>query len=170
MPKWEPDFESVRATTRIFDRGEYELVIARVTGFAYDRDDGKHVVGVRLTPRVVGKINSKGKLTDDFAGEETFPIKLYLHNEGARRMTKRILMALCGFSSNEEDAFNQYYKKADFSIEEEETEDGYAVIPGAGWRALEGKHVRVTLDKDLYEPDGGEPVEQQTFSNWTPVK
>jgi hypothetical protein len=126
-----------------------------------------------LFPQMAGALDSRGRTTENFAGEEVSPIRLYVHNDGSMRATKRALMALYSFDGRDEESereFNKWYKTQDFSVDAEETDDGWEVTLGSGWNTLIDKHVVVRLDKRIYEPEGGEPQEQQDVKFWTPVK
>ena len=170
MPTFEPDFENVKATTRIFGKGEYELDLKTIIGFVqYKKDEPETITyGVTIFPKMVGKVDSRGQLTEEFAGEDVEPIKLWMHNDGSLKGTKRFLMAVAGFDKKEEKEFNEWYKSQDFSVSADEADDGSFenVVIGEGWKSVAGKHIRANMDSRLYEPEGGESREQQNFKGW----
>lgn len=179
MQEFTPDFTKYHASTPIYKKGMYEIVVDKVQARAYDTTDdagqSKQVRMVTLRNKMVGVYDSKGKLltTQDGAeikGEDVEDVRLYIHSDGAMKFTKRILMAVLGYSKEEEDKFNEFLAKQDvrFSIEEKETEDGYNVVLGSFWEGLAGKHFKVGLSEGVYERNGvKEP--QQNFDTYLPV-
>lgn len=163
-PRWEPDFAGTHAVTPIYDRGEYRLKIGKPSGMAYTKENGDDVAGVRYNLTMVGAKNSDGSIDDTMAGEEVTPVRLYVHSEGAMRMTKRILMAFFGYSRDDEKSFNEDVTgNGDFSITPGENEDDRPTL-GDGWTSCVGNEVDVVLDQDTYE---GEL--QQTHKSFSPV-
>jgi hypothetical protein len=162
MPRFAPDMEGTRATTRIFERGEYEIELKKPTGRVYVKDDGTEVANITYFATMIGKIKADGKLDDEFEGEDVSPIRMYAHTEGAFRMTKQFLMAAYGYNRDEEDVFNKEVgKEKDWTLDGEEDE----TIIGSGYSDVAGNRVRVTLDKEKYEGR-----EQQDFRAFFPVK
>jgi hypothetical protein len=164
MPRFEPDASEVRATTRIFDRGEYELAVGDPYGFAYTREkDGKDIGGVRYALKMVGKVDSKGKLNGEFEGEPVTPIRFYVHSAGAISMLKRFAMATLGYAQNpasEEKFDKEVWKDVDLSVEGE----GDEVSIGSFFETLTGQRVRITLDKRIWEDQP-----QQDHRNPVPI-
>lgn len=164
-PRFEPDLTKARASIRVFDADDYEVVVGEPTGMLYERDDdGVVVVGVRFPLEMVGRIKPDGSLDREFEGEQVSPARMYVHTDKAWPMTKRFVMAAAGFSLEEEDLFDEeWLSQYDPSIDgdpysEEDPELGDA------WTELEGQHVQVSLGKDLYEGR-----ETQTHGGWQPA-
>ncbi len=164
MPRFTPDPSEVRATTRIFERGEYEIAIGEAYPFAYTREsDGKDIGGVRYALKMIGKVNSKGKLDGEFEGEAVTPIRFYIHTTGAISMLKRFAMAALGYDANPatEETFNaDVWNDADLSVEGE----GDEVAGGSFFGSLSGQRVRMTLDQRIYEDQA-----QQDHRNPVPI-
>jgi hypothetical protein len=160
-PRFEPDLGAVRATTRIFDSGEYVLKIGDAYPISYTREkDGAEIGGARYALEMVGRIQADGSLDDAHAGESVTANRVYIHSEGALSMAKRFLMAAFGYSRNDEESFNEeVLSSGDFSISGE----GDEAELGSSWAQCSGNLVRVSLDKDTYEGE-----EQQAFRGWSP--
>lgn len=166
-PIMQPDFSDVKAGFRTLDRGEYQLVLGKPKGFYYVKDNGKEVGGVRVPVNVVGQIMADGSIDDQYEGDAVSPVRLYLHTEGAFRMTKQFLLAAAGYAIEDEDeADEEFFAVTDFSfdVDDEDDPENATVTLGDGWSGLEGNHVRVTADIDIYE---GNP--QQNWRSWLPV-
>ena len=183
MPEWNPDFGAVSAETPVYPAGDYEFVVDDLRASAYDKTDTQgnitgHNKVVYVIPKVVGRIDSKGKLSPKdsegkvIEGQPAERIGLWLHSEGGVKFSKRIMMAIFGYKGREgEKQFNEeIVANSDFSFNEEETEDGYDVTLGSGWDQLKGLHFRVSLDKEMREVEGREPVEQQAYKSYLPAK
>lgn len=186
MPRYEPDFTGVTVAVPIYPKGRYELAVESVKGSAWDKTDDKtgettlvKRVGCRVT--MVGAYDSKGKLKTavgdmkDIAGKPVRNLDLYIHSEGAMRMAKGHMMAILGFNPRNEEheqQFNEWIKSngISFSFDAEPSEDGegYGVTLGNGWETLAGKRFVALLDKEIYKPEGGEPRENQVFSQVLP--
>jgi len=166
MPRFTPDLSKVRASIRVFDRGDYQLKITKAEPFINEeKDDGKgnltQSAGCRYNVEMVGKLDASGNVTDEFQGETVTPVRLYVHYEGGWSMTKQFLMAVLGYSREEEDKFDaEWAANADLSLDGEPDE----VEAGKSWEDPVGKVVNVTLDKRLYQGR-----EQQDFRGWTPA-
>lgn len=159
-PIFQPD-KNVRATTRIFERGEYEVEIAAVSGIGYTKDNGDEVAGARYRLTMRGRLQNDGSLDDEYAGEDVTPFRAYVHSEGAIPFTKRFLMAAMGYGRNDESDFDdEWWTEADLTIEFDEED----VTLGEGWEDPVGNVLRVTLDKEEYEGQ-----EQQTHATFAPV-
>lgn len=167
MPRFDPDFTKVDASIPIHDKGLYELKVTKVTPFAYIKEeDNAEVAGVRLSMEVVGVLDSKGKLNRDSAGRQVVPQRLYVHTEKAWGMAKQTAMAIAGYARDDEDNANEkFFAKNEFFVDGLDDD----VTCGSGWLTLDGRHVRVYLDKgmDTYE---GRTREVQNFQNWMPAK
>ena len=167
-PNFQPDFADVKAGFRTLDRGEYELALGQPKGFAYTKDDGTEVAGVRIPANVVGQVMADGSMDDKYEGDAVAPIRLYLHTEGAFRMTKQFLLAANGYDISDEDtADSEFFSEADFSFEvdEETDEERPNVDLGATWDALKGNRVRVTADIQMYNDRPS-----QNWQTWLPIK
>ena len=167
-PNFTPDFADVKAGFRTLDRGEYELILGAPKGFAYTKDDGTEVAGVRFPANVAAQVMSDGSLDDKYEGDSVSPVRLYLHTEGAFRMTKQFLLAANGFEiSQEDEADTEFFADADFSFEvdEDSDEERPEVTLGAAWEALKGNRVRVTADIQMYNDKPS-----QNWQTWLPVK
>lgn len=175
-PRFEPDLSKARASTRIFDRGEYEV---QVTGlgpvefggenyiYSSERESGVvEVAGVRVELEMVGEIQADSSLDREFEGEDVAPARFYVHTEGAWPFAKRFLMAAAGFSREEEDEFDEEWVPdnpifIDGDVDEPDTQE-----LGPGWESIVGQNVQVTLDKEM--SDDGERV-FQSHNAWQPV-
>ena len=177
MVRFEPDMEDIRATTRIFEQGDYELKVKRVRGFAYTREqDGVEIYGADVNFEMVGPLLSDGTLGDDFAGEDVSRLRTFWHTKGAMEMSKRNVMAIAGFSREEEEEFNAWVKDGNsFAIIGDDEDPEADVELGSGWQQLVGNRVHASLTVQLYQrkdDDGnpvGEPEEQQNFQSLRPV-
>lgn len=184
-PIMEPDFDwsSVRASTPIYEKGEYELTIKRLRGSAWNKTDDVtgEIIGVtqviRLTPEMVGHFNSQGELQTEkdgkeIAGEDCEDINLWLHSDGARKMSKRTMMAIAGYDSEDAEAeteFDEFLKNSglDLSVKTGDNEDGTGLVLeiGDGWEELlVGKNVRAFMDVELYNDQ-----RQQDYQRLTPI-
>lgn len=163
MPRFTPD-TNVRATTRVFDRGDYRLAIERHTPIIREKDDGSIAAGVLYGIKMVGKLDAKGKVTDEHAGEDVTPFTCWMHSSGAQSFTKRFLMAALGYKKEDEDKFDKDYwsnPKKDFTIDGT-PEDASA---GAAWEEAVGNQFVATLDKRIWNNQ-----EQQDFASFMPAK
>ena len=169
MPRFSPDPKEVRATTRVFDRGEYELKVGKPTGLFYVREsDQKEIGGVQVPFTMAGRINGKGKVVPDHEGEAVFPNRFYLHSEAALPFLKRFAMAALGYDRNSEDTFNSdYWDEADLTLDAGEGDDGEQSLSiGAFYSELEGQRVIANLDKGMSQD---EEREVQEFGVWAPI-
>lgn len=173
-PRFEPDLDKHRATTRVFERGEYIVELGEPQGVLYekrDEDTGElisTVAGVRYPLEMVGRLTPDDEIEEEGdwgeAGEDVAPFTCYVHTEGAMPFTKRFLMAAAGYTEEEEDDFNEgWFPNHDLTIDGDPESDADPDI-GEGWESVEGAHVQVTLDKDEYEGR-----EQQTHSRFMPA-
>jgi hypothetical protein len=164
--RFTPDLSKVRASIRIFDRGDYRLKITKSEPFINeaktdDKGNEKQTAGCRYSLEMVGKLNARGEVEPEFEGEAVTPNRCYVHSEGGWSMTKQFLMAALGYSRDEEDKFDaEWAANADLKIEGEPEE----VEAGNSWEAPVGKLVDVTLNKRIYEGR-----EQQDFNGWSPA-
>ena len=152
MPRFAPDFTQVSAGMKIFPRGDYELSVTGVKPLAYYKtdDDGEptddFVAGCQVNIEMVGKIGNDGQLDREDAGESVVPIRLYVHTEKAWGMTKGSIMALLGYTREEEEQFNADFADADFAVEGE----GDEAELGDSWNRLVGQHVTAQLSKRMF--------------------
>lgn len=169
--RFEPDFVKVDASIPVHDKGLYQLKVAKVTPFAYEKVDEdlgevKKIAGVRYGLTVVGVFDNKGKLDRTDEGRQVAPLRLYAHSEAAFGMAKQALMGMAGFSRNEEDEANaKFFAKNNWYVDGLDPD----VTAGTGWMFLEGKIVNVILDKEV-DTWQGQTRTSQTFSNWQPAK
>lgn len=177
MPRLSPDMTDVSANIKIYDKGDYEIAVKSVFGFANDGTNGFNY-GVAVQHVIVGKYDSKGNLDKSDEGNQVENVRLFVHTKDAMRMSKRYLMAAFGFNKKEEDEFNEWYKSQDWHVDAEKDDNDRYVIDsiGDGWKKLVDHHVKVRLDKTIYEPvdrdtgeKTGEQIEQQKFGTWSPV-
>lgn len=181
-PRIEPDFDKVHAQTPVWDKGLYELRVDKIRGSAYDKKDestGKvsTVAFVGLRPKLVGIFDSNGQLaTDidgtDIAGQAVEEIKLYVHSQGAREFSKRIMMAILGYEKDQEAEYNDYVRTLDLGIdldEREDGEEGYDVKLGDGWNVLANKHVKAQMKKGSFKDRNDVQQERQDFDSFFPV-
>lgn len=186
MPRFEPDFTQVQASTPVYEKGPYELSTERISGSAWNKTDSGgdsyQVRRVRIGCKVQGFIDSKGKVKKDhpehgdIEGKDVKPIDLYIHSPGAMKMAKRQMMAILGYNADEpkdEEAFNEWLKGGvdlGFDAEPSEDGDGFDVTLGDGWETFVGKRVIAYLDKEMYQRDeSAEPEEQQVIGRLSPV-
>ena len=165
--RFAPDFAQVSAGMKIFPRGEYELTVTKVKPIAYYKkdEDGEATdtlaAGCQVNVEMVGRLLNDGQLARDDEGESVVPLRLYVHNEKGWGMTKSSIMAILGFTRDEEEAFNADHADSDFSVEGE----GDEAVLGSTWSSLTGQHFIVTLDKRMYKGR-----EQQDTGSLSPVK
>lgn len=181
MPRFEPDFAGVFASTPIWSKGDYELAIESVRGQAWDQVKDGHETGVivkvvKLRPKIKGMYDSNGKLITevdgvDIADQAAEEISLWIHSKGAMAMSKRAIMAILGYDEKEEEEFNNYLRggNLDLSFDFEESDEGYDVTLGSGWESLAGKLVGAHLDKQQVNIEGREPFEQQQYIRFFPA-
>lgn len=189
-PLMEADFnwtEEVQASVPVYEKGDYELTIKKVRGQAWYKPD-EHgnpteviTTVVKARPEMVGVINSEGKLKSEqnkkkIAGSPCEEINFWLTSDGAKRMSKRQLMAVAGYNPDEEEdeaAFNDFVKKSklDLSFRVEERDDGKLdLIIGDGWGTLLiGKNVRSHMEPETRERSGMDAVTQQNYVRLYPV-
>ena len=160
MPRIEVVMDEHRATTRIFERGEYELSVERAIPFAREKEEGGVSCGIMYGLKIVGQIVD-GELDETFTGEDVRPFSYYLHSDGGIRMGKSFMIAALGF--DDEDLFNEEYGSDpdQFLFDGEPEEE---ITAGPGWDLPVGKHVKVTLTQRIYQD---EPT--QEFRNWLPA-
>lgn len=175
-PRFEPDLTKTRASTRIFDRGEYELEITGLRpvqfggdNYIYTREsDGEVVAGVATTFKMVGRVQPDGSLDREFEGEDVSSDRHYIHTEGSYPFTKRFLMAAAGFSREEEDAFDEEWASDNPIFIDGEPDDPDSQELGPGWEAIVGLHVVASLDQRMSEEEGDDRVFQE-FRSYQPV-
>lgn len=169
MPRFDPDFEGTRATTRVFDRCEAEVIVGEPVPFSYVRErDSAEIAGVRYPLTMAGVLDDvSNALTDQFKGEEVFPHQIFVHTDKAWRMAKQFLIAAYGFARNAEEDFNlQIASQKEAFIEGQDEE----VTCGNLYTDCEGARLRVTLDIRIYtDPESGESTDQQQYRNWRPA-
>lgn len=180
MPRFEPDFTKVRASIRIYERGDYLCRIGKARPFAYYKKDDVNprrqvmVAGMKYPLTMVGKLDEEGQPTDEFRGEPITPMNLYLHSEAAYGMTKRFVMTAAGYDRDHENDFDEeWLPENDLSFEvDDDVDEGeeFEVTVGDGWHTIEGNLIVLTLDKRMYKktPDSPEQ-EQQDFKNMIPA-
>lgn len=169
MPRFEPDFENTSVLTPIYKRGEYELEIKTIKPFGYHAEarDGKQerdVAGVTIFFKMVGPIDSKGKVGDAHRGDDVTPHKLYLHTEGSYKNTLLFLMAALGYAKKEEPTFKAEWlakNKGEVWVDGQDED----VTCGTAYKQVEGRRVRASLDVREYQGE-----EQQDFKNFFPAK
>ncbi len=164
-PRFDPDLQKARASFPIHPRGDYELAVVEMTGLGYTKDNGDEISGARLNLEVVGCILGDGTLDRELEGQPCTGLRLYIHNEGSLNMTKQAIMAILGYTREEEDKFNdEVAGKLDLGIDWDEDSDEGEVTLGSGWSQLEGKHFIATLSKRSWEGR-----EQQDIGGFMPV-
>ena len=168
MPRFEPDPKEVRASVRIYDRGDYELKVGKPRGFYYVREsDEREIAGVDVPLEMVGMLDGKGNPDGKFEGEAVSNDRLYLHSEKALPFLKRFAMAVLGYDRNSEEKFNKdWWDGADISLEATEGDGETTLTIGAFFGELEGQRVIAHLDKEMSQ-DGER--EQQAFRSFSPV-
>ncbi|KKL70665.1 hypothetical protein LCGC14_2102680 [marine sediment metagenome] len=189
-PIMEPDFDwgDVQASTPIHKKGEYELTITGVRGSAWFKRDkaGNPTTDitkvVKLRPRIVGVYNSEGKLLTEQDGKvikdlQCEEINLWVHTEGGRTMSKRQMMAVCGynpFDEADEKKFNEFLKSSKLNLSskvaENESGEGLVLAIGDGWKTLlVGKNVRVNMEPEVRKQEGRDDVTQQNYTRLSSV-
>ena len=165
--RFAPDFTQVSAGMKIFARGEYELTVTKVKPLAYYKrdEDGEltdtFISGCQVNVEMVGRLQNDGTLDRTDEGESVVPLRLYVHNQKGWGMTKSAIMAILGFTLEEEEAFNADHKEDDFSVDGE----GDEATLGSAWSSLTGQHVIVRLDTRMFK---NRP--QQDTGALTPVR
>lgn len=167
-PRFAPDFTQVSAGMKIFPRGDYELAVTGVKPLAYYKvdDEGEvtedFVAGCQVNIEMVGRIGNDGQLDREDAGESVAPARLYVHSEKAWGMTKGSIMAILGYTRDEEKQFNtEVGAGADFAVEGE----GDEATLGDSWNRLVGQHFTAQLSKRMFRKR-----EQQDMSALSPVR
>ena len=190
MPVMEPDFDwtDVQASVPIHKKGEYELTITGVRGSAWFKRDkaGNPTTDVtkvvKLRPCIVGVYNSNGKLLSEQDGKtikdaRCEEINFWIHSDGGRMMSKKQMMAICGYNSfdgKDEDKFNEFLKTSKLNlsskIEESESGDGLVLVLGDGWeKLLVGKNVRANMEPETRKIEGRDDVVQQNYTRLSSV-
>lgn len=183
MPVFKPEFDEVKATTQIYDKGKYLLKVKKVIGTAFIQNpkaknestvivNGERLsVGARVFLEIIGKYDSRGSIdpNDPNKGEEASDNTFWLHNKGSLKMTKQALMGIFKFNENQEEEFNRWYKENEFGYSIEETEEGkYEIKLDVGWLTLEEMEIVANLDKGLYKnAETQEESPQQKYKNWS---
>lgn len=184
-PRMEADFDwgDVQASVPTYEKGDYELSIERVRGQAWYKKDkagnptSEIVKVIKLVPKMVGQIDSKGQIDPKLAEKPVAEIQLYIHSEGARQMAKKQMMAIAGYNQDDEQdekKFNEMLKQSGLDLKtsvEEDDEGKLQLKIGEGYeKLLKGKHVRANMEKEMYTPPaGGEPEERQKYNRLTGV-
>jgi hypothetical protein len=182
-PRMEADFDwgDVQASVPTYDKGDYEVVIERVRGQAWYKKDEKGnptseiVKVIKLAPKMIGQIDSKGQIDGKLADKPVSDIQLYIHSEGARTMAKKQMMAITGYNQDDEQdekKFNEMLKQSglDLKTSVEEDEEGKLQLKiGEGYeKLLKGKHVRVNMEPEIYKQKGSDVEEtRQKFNRLT---
>lgn len=155
MPRFEPDMEKTRATTRIFENGEYEVEVGEPEGMLYVRDDGREIAGVRYPLTMVGRMTADGNIEEEGdwgeAGEDVAPVRLYVHSEKAWPIAKSHVMAFMGYTREEEDVFNEEFVSEHTWHVDGDPESDEEPELGSAWEACEGQHVIFPLEEGMYE-------------------
>ena len=168
MTRFAPDFTKVSAGMKIFPRGDYELKVTKTKPIYYEKKDdegdetGEFVAACQVNVEMVGQVGNDGQLDRKDEGESVAPLKLYIHSQKAWGMTKGMIMAILGYTSEEEKDFNAAMADTDFSVEAGEGEEA---VLGGSWARLEGQHFVGRLDKRSYKGR-----EQQDVGTLQPVK
>lgn len=172
MPRFTPDLDETRATTRVFDPCEAEMKITGVQGVLYMKEeDGDEwpVAGVRCQYEHVGRIQDDGSLDTEHEGEDMAPDTHYIHSEGALPFTKRFLMAAYGFTREEEEEFDDFLEERDFSLDGDPESDEDPEI-GDGWKELEGLRVAADVDiRAVEDEETGEVTKYQDYTSYFPA-
>lgn len=155
-PRFEPDMSKARASTRIFERGEYEVKVGEPQAMLYRKDNDDVVAGVRYPLTMVGRITADGNIEEEgdwgSEGEDVSPTRLYVHTEAAWPMAKRFVMAAMGYSLEEEDEFDEeFVSEHDFAIDGDPDAEDETPELGSAWKQVEGQRVWITLDTDQYQ-------------------
>lgn len=190
MPVMDPDFTwgGIAATTQIYPKGEYELVIQRIRGSAWPKRDksgeptGEYTMVARLTPTIAGMYNSEGKLGQKLPdggsladSPEAEEINLWLHSKGGLKMAKQSLMAIFGYNPRDRSAekdFNAWLVNSGIDLGfhlEERDDEGMNLVLHDGWNQLVGNTVRATMEPQIREVEGRDPVEQQNYISFAPL-
>lgn len=169
MTRFDPDFTQVSAGIKVFPRGEYELTVTGVKPILYFKKDkdgdltDEEVAGCQVNIEMVGRLQNDGQLDSTDKGESVVPLRLYVHSEKAWGMTKGQVMAIMGYTREEEEAFNADSANSDYVVDGDPESDEDAEL-GASWQALVGQRFRATLDKRTYKGR-----EQQEIGSLTPA-
>lgn len=148
-PRFTPDLAKTKAGMRVFERGDYELVVSGVKPLAYTREsDGKEIAGCQVNLQMGGLVQNDGSLDTTDKDENVTPLRLYVHTEDAWPITKRFVMACLGYTLEQEDEFNaDLAATVDLSVDGE----GESAVLGGGWKRLVGTRFLCTLNKEKYE-------------------
>lgn len=193
-PRMDADFDwgDVQASTPIYEKGDYEIVIRRVRSAAWYKKDksGNQTTDmskvIRLAPEIVGRINSLGELeteykdaegrTIEIAGKPAGDINLWMATKGGQTMSKRVLMAICGFDPTDDEVekqFNRELKESGLNLSivtEEDDEGKLQFIIGDGYeKMLVNKHVRCHMEPRTREEEGRDPIVEQDYRRFWPV-
>lgn len=189
-PRMEADFSwtEVQATTPIYEKGDYEITIKKVRGRAWEKKDkagnptGDVTKLIEIIPEMVGVYDSKGKLKTsqngkEIKGQPCEPIPMWLTTQGALRMSKRSMMAICGYNpadETDEKKFDAFLKSASldlkFNVVEREDGEGLTLEIGDGYeKLLVGKNVRASMEPEMRDREGADPVEQQRYTRLSPL-
>lgn len=176
-PIFAPDFTSVDASIHIFDdKGLYRLLCTKVKPVIRESKDkkGNTTINsfVQLNLEMKGRYDSDGKLiTEGFAGRVVSPFKCYLHTEGGWKYSKGMIMALAGFNIKKEEqlANEKLFQGRDWTINGEPGDPPESITLGEAWNLLVDRLIDVNLSKKIDKTDDGKELENQDFSNMTPV-
>lgn len=152
--RFTPNLTEVDAgALEVLPKGTYEISIESGKGFARKNRAGVDIFGVRYNCKVSEEGPEKGK---------TVLVNCYMHTDGAAMMSKRFVMAACGYNpakAEEQKRFNHDYKDMTWDF------DSDGPIGGSAWEEAVG--ARVIADMDIaMNKETNEP--QQTYV-WRPL-
>lgn len=148
--------DKVYSTTVILEKGEYTFDIGEPKFFKTMEKD---------QPEKIRNFGAIVAVTTTFDGKSvTLPIRLYMHNDGSQKMTKRFLMCALGFIPNQkgEQDFNREYPELWVDLDHEELAPVFL--------RTNGKQVKAAVDvKASRDKDNNETGERQNDFRWQTI-
>lgn len=177
MPIFDVDFSAVQANIPIHEKGQYQLKITRATPKIFAKKDdfgmptGEHSAGVEYGFELAGKFDDETNelITEGYEGKQVESQIMWIHSEGALRMTKRFIMAASGFNpATQEEEFDAQLEPGAFGFEGEVEDDSDAIQLGSAWTSVVGNYVNARLSKTL-NSRRNPPQEEQDIMGFTPA-
>lgn len=160
-PDYAPDLTKVQAGVPKLPKGDYEFSVSDVKLFSRDRTEDDQSV-TKLFGVQYNLVVQRADGNEEYMGK-TIPFQVYLHSDKAFGIVKRFVMAAYGFALNDENAFNDKFKKADWKADPETQHLGDI------WKGIQGTRIAATADVVPQKgPKAKEGETNQQF-NWRPI-
>ncbi len=158
MPQHNYDPKAISATFKVFERGDYELLVGEPKAFQKTNREGNEQFGIRWKLKIENVVEDG---SSDAVGEKTI-YSCYLHG-GAEPFGKIFAMACLGFENTpegESEFDSSEFADMDWSFD---TESGMC---GDGWRRCVGCRV-ISLLSVMVNKENGNKMQQ--FESFRPA-